>query len=129
MKQEVGSTERRISAEFAVYQLWKLRFNFARQPAARSEGAGDFRPDGPAGCDDIVKDSVDGIFIEDAEIAVGMDIHFERFQLKAFFVGHIVQRNGSEVRQVGFGANRGVFGDLNRNFVSLILVRESLDVG
>ena len=53
-----------------------------------------------------MEDSVDGIFVEDAEIPVGVDVHFKRFQLKAFFVRHVVQGNGPEVRQVGFGTNR-----------------------
>lgn len=104
-------------------------FDLTRQPAARSEGTGDFRPDGTAGFDNVLKDSVDRIFVEDAEITVGVDVQFERFQLKTFFIGHVVQCNGSEVRQVGFGANRCVLGDLNRNFISLILIREGLDVG
>ena len=100
-----------------------------RKPAARSEAAGDLRPYGMAGFDDILKDSVDGIFIEDAEITVGMDVHFKRFQFKTFFVRHVVQCNGPEVRQVGFGTNRCVLGDLNRNLISLILIREGLDFG
>lgn len=104
-------------------------FDLTRQPAARSEGTGDFRPDGTAGFDNVLKDSVDGIFVENAEITVGVDVQFERFQLKTFSIRHVVQCNGSEIRQVGFGANRRVLGDLNRNFISLVLIREGLDVG
>ena len=58
-----------------------------------------------------------------------MDVHFNGFQLKTFFVRHVVQCDGSEVRQVGFGTNRSVLGDLNRNFVSLVLVWEGFDIG
>lgn len=111
-----------------VLALRVLCFDLATEPAASGEGAGDFRPDGTAGFDNIVEDSVDGIFIEDAEIPVGVDVHFERFQLKTFFIRHVMQCNGPEVRQVSFWANRRVLGDLNRNFISLILIREGLDI-
>ena len=81
-----------------------------------------------AGVDDIVKDPIDSIFIENAEIAVGMDIHFERFQLKTFFIGHVVQRDNPEVRQVCFWTNRRILGDLDGNFVAFILIWEGFDV-
>ena len=104
-------------------------FDLTRQPAPRSESTGDFRPDGTASFDNILKDSVDGIFVENAEITVGVDVQFECFQLETFLIRHVVQCNGSEIRQVGFGANRCILRDLNRNLISLILIRESLDVG
>ena len=112
-------------------EVWALRvfcFDLATEPAASGEGAGDCGPYGTAGFDNIVEDSVDGIFVEDAEIPVGVDVHFERFQLKTFFIRHVVQCNGPEVRQVSFWTNRCVLGDLNRNFISLILIREGLDI-
>ncbi len=71
-----------------------------------------------------MKDSVDGILVKDAEVTVGVDVHFERFQLKTFFIRHVVQRNGAEVGQVGLGANRRVLGNLDRNLISLVLIRE-----
>ena len=46
----------------------------------------------------------------------------------SIFVRHVVQCNGSKIRQVSFGTNRCVLGDLNRNFISLILIREGLDI-
>ena len=111
-----------------VLALRVLCFDLATEPAASGEGAGDFRPYGTARFDNIVEDSVDGIFVEDAEISVGVDVHFERFQLKAFFVRHVMQCNGSKVRQVSFWTNCCVLGDLNRDFIFLILIREGLDI-
>ena len=111
-----------------VRALRVLCFDFATEPAASGKGAGDFRPYGTAGLDNIVEDSVDGIFVEDAEIPVGVDVHFERFQLKTFFIRHVMQCNGSEVRQVSLWTNRCVLRDLNRNFIFLVLIREGLDI-
>jgi len=111
-----------------VRALRVLCFDLATEPASSGKGAGDFRPYGTEGLDNILEDSVDGIFVEDAEIPVGVDVHFERFQLKTFFIRHVMQCNGSEVRQVSFWTNRCVLGDLNRNFISLVLIREGLDI-
>lgn len=106
-----------------------LRLDLARQPAARGESAGDGGPDGAAGLHDITEDSIDGVFIEDAQVAVGVDIHLERFQLQTRLVGHVMDRHGAEIRQVRLWADGGIFGNLDGNLVTLILVREGLDIG
>ncbi len=108
--------------------LGVLCFDLATEPTTSGKGAGDFRPYGTAGFDNIVEDSVDGIFVEDAEIPVGVDVHFEGFQLKTCFIRHVMQCNGSEVRQVSLWTNRCVLRDLNRNFIFLVLIREGLDI-
>ncbi len=75
-----------------------------------------------------MKDAVDGVLVKDAEIPVGVDIHFERFEFEAGFVGHVVQRDGAEIRQIRFGANRRVLWNFDGNFISLILIREGFDL-
>ncbi len=76
-----------------------------------------------------MKDAVDGVLVKDAEIPVGVDIHFERFEFETGFVGHVVQRDGAEIRQIRFGANRRVLRNFDGNFIPLILIREGLDLG
>jgi len=71
-----------------------------------------------------VENPVDGIFIKDTQIAVGVDVHLEGFQLKTISVGHVVQRDHPEVRQIGFWTDRRILGNLNRDFITLILIRE-----
>ena len=102
--------------------LWILRFNFAGEPAAGGKGTSDFGPNRMARVDDVLEDAVDGILIEDAEISVRVDIHFECLELKAFFVRHVVERDGAEIGQIGFGTDRRVFGNLNRDLVAFILI-------
>ena len=105
-----------------------LRFDLAGEPAAGGEGAGDFCPDRMAGGDDILKDPIHGILIEDAEITVGMDVHFECLEFKAFFVRHVVQRDRAEIRQIRFGANGCVLWNLDRDLVTFILVWKGFDL-
>ena len=105
-----------------------FRFDLAGESAAGSKGAGYFRPDRAAGGDDILEDAVYGVFIEDAEIAVGVDVHFECLQLKAFLIRHVVQRDRAEIRQIRLGADRRVFGNLDRDLVPFILIRKGFNL-
>jgi len=57
-----------------------------------------------------------------------MDVHLERLQFKALFVRHIVERDRAEIGQAGLGTNGGVFGNLDRNLIAFVLVRESFHV-
>jgi len=104
-----------------------LRFDLAGESATCGEGAGDFGPGRMAGVDDILEDAIHGIFIEDAQIPVGVDVHFECLKLKAFFVRHVMQRDGAEIRQICFGTNGCVLWNLDRDLVAFILVRKSFD--
>lgn len=115
------------SRVFCAKRVRVSGFNLARKPATCSEGAGHCGPDGTAGINDILEDSVHGIFVEDAKVAVGMDVHFESLQLETFFVRPVVQGDGAEIRQIRFGADRGVFGDLDRDLVAFVLIWERLD--
>lgn len=56
-----------------------------------------------------------------------MDVEFEGFEFQTGFVRHVLKADGAEIREAGFGANGGVFGDLNRDFVCGKLVRPRFD--
>jgi hypothetical protein len=53
-----------------------MSFNNGLDPSSRVELSGDCRSDRPAGRDNILEDPVDGILIENAQIAVSQDIVF-----------------------------------------------------
>lgn len=120
----MGCYTRRLQFSWRVASL-----NLAREPASCRESTSHCCPHRPTGLDDIVKDAVDGVLVKDAEIPVGVDIHFERFEFEAGFVGHVVQRDGAEIRQIRFGANRRVLWNFDGNFISLVLIGEGFDLG
>ena len=104
-----------------------LGFDSAREPAAGSERAGYISPDGLAGLHDVVQNAIDGIFVEDTQVAVGINIHLERFQFEAFFIRHVMNGNGSEIWQTGLGTDGGIFRNLDRDLIALVLIGERLD--
>ena len=105
-----------------------LGFDSAREPTAGSERAGYISPDGLAGLHDVVQNAIDGIFVKDTQVAVGIHIHLERFQFEAFFIWHVMNGNGSEIRQGGLGADGGIFRNLDRDLIAFVLIGERLDI-
>jgi len=103
--------------------------NLAGQAPTCRKVARDLSPNWSACAYNVVKDAIDGIFVENSDVSIGMDVHFERFELEAMLVGFVVKGNGSEVGQIRFRANGGVFGDDDRDVVSLVLVGEGLNIG
>ena len=79
------------------------------EAAAGGEFAADDAPLGADGGDDVVENLVDGVFVEDAEVAIGEEIHFQGFELDAIFFGHVLNGDGAEVGEAGLGADGGVF--------------------
>src|SRR5713101_5073698 len=79
------------------------------EATAGGEFAANDAPFGADGGDDVAENFVDGVFVEDAEVAIGEEIHFERFELDAIFFGHVLNGDGAEVREAGLGADGGVF--------------------
>jgi len=75
-----------------------------------------------AGFDEVRQNLVDGVFIEDAEIPVSMDIIFERFEFNAGLIWYVGELDGPEIRQACLWANGGIFWNFNGNAVSGILV-------
>lgn len=95
--------------------------------ASKAPSSGELSRDGrryrATSFDDVGKDSVDCILIKNSEIAISVDIHFEGFQLHAGLIGYIGQSNCSKIRKTGFGANRGIFRNVYRDFIPGILIR------
>jgi hypothetical protein len=88
------------------------------QSAARSELAANDAPFGARGLDDINEDFVHGVFIKNSQITVCQEIHFQGFELEAFFGGHVAYGDDSEIGQTGFGADGGVFGETRSDNVA-----------
>jgi hypothetical protein len=84
--------------------------NRSGQAAAGGKFAADHAPFRVNGGDEVTKNSVDGVFVEDAQAAVGEEIHFQGFQLDAIFLRHVLDGDSAEVGATGLGANGGVFG-------------------
>src|SRR5207248_11049781 len=97
------------------------------EAAARGKVAAENAPFGANGGDDVAENFVDGIFVEDAEAAVGEEIHFQGFQLDAIFFRHVLDGDGAEVGETGLGADGGVFGKARGDNVAGKLIRPSLE--
>src|SRR6266850_7558707 len=99
------------------------------EAAAGCEFAADDAPFGANGGDNVAEDFVDGVFVEDAEAAIGEEIHFEGFELDAIFFGHVLNGDGAEVGEAGFGADGGVFREARGDDVARELVGPGFERG
>ncbi len=52
-------------------------------------------PFGFAGFDDVFEDAVHGVLVENAQVAVSQQIHFQGFELHALLVGAVGNGDGS----------------------------------
>ncbi len=75
-----------------------------------------------------MEDAVHGVLVKNANVPVGVDVYLEGFQLETGVVRHIVQGDGSEIRQAGLWADRCIFRDFDGDFVAFVLVRECFNV-
>ena len=99
------------------------------QAAAGSEVALDDAPDRISGFDDVAEHFVYGIFVKNAQIAVGEEIHFEGLEFDAGFAWFILNGDNAEIRESRLGANRRVFGEASGNDIAGILVGPGLQGG
>ncbi len=63
-----------------VVRVWLFRVfrsNGAAETAPGSKGSGHDGPFGLTGSHEILKDTVDGVFIKDADVAIGVDVEFQ----------------------------------------------------
>lgn len=97
--------------------------------AARTKLSVDLGPDWLGPLHDVFENLIDDVFLKDAEIAVGLKIFLQRFQLEAALVGHVSNFEHSEVGQPGFWTNRGELGIVDHDFVSGKLVGPGFDLG
>src|SRR5260370_17752102 len=88
-------------------------------------GAND-APLGANGGDDVAENFIDGVFVEDAQAAIGEEIHFQGFQLDAVLFRHVLDGDGAEIRKTGLGADGGVFGKTSGDDVAGKLIGPGL---
>lgn len=74
--------------------------------------------------DEIVKNSVGHVLVEDALVAELLQVELETLQLHALGVRHVSEDQRSEIRLAGFGAHRSEFGAFNFDFV--VATRETI---
>src|SRR6267378_3853172 len=79
--------------------------------------------------DDVVENFVDGVFVEDAEVAISKEIHLEGFELDAIFFGHVLDGDGAEVGEAGLGAYGGVFREARGDDIAGELVGPGFERG
>src|SRR6202000_2283374 len=82
-------------------------FDDGGDAAAGTEVADNFGPDGVASFDDVVKDLIDDVLLEDAEVTVGEEIFLEGFEFETGFAGHVADGDAAEVGEAGLGADGG----------------------
>ncbi len=92
---------------------------------------GDFRGDAAAGAEvadnghaarctaprQIVENSISQIFVEDALVAVTLEIELDRFKLQAELVGTIRDMDRAEIGLAGLGAETGKFRTIDLDIV------------
>ena len=98
------------------------------ETAASREGSRHNSPSRFAGFHHVLQNSIHRVFVKNSQIAIGMNIEFERFEFEAGFVWHVVKRDGAEIRQARFGADGRVFRDLNGDFITWKLVGPCFDI-
>lgn len=103
------------------------RLDNAPHAAAAIKLPGDDRPNRLDGLDKISEDTVDGVFIKDAEISIGKGIYLQRFQFCTPMVRNVSNRNVPEIGQPGPWADRGKFGDGDSDLIILKLILETFD--
>src|ERR1019366_8774285 len=105
------------------------RNHHRRNPAARTEFAFHFGPHRLSAADDILQNLIHDVLLEDAEVAIRLQIFFQRLQLQAPAVGHVADHNIAKIRQASLRADRREFGIVDHNFVGWKLVGPGLDFG
>src|SRR4051812_47297444 len=97
-------------------------FDYCTEAATGVELAAHFAPDGFGGTDNVFEYTVDDVFLEYADIAIGRHVFLERLQLKAIILRHVADPDNAEIWQSGLGADGGELGDVDLNLVSWVLV-------
>jgi hypothetical protein len=104
-------------------------FHCGGDAAAGAKDAFDYGPDGVGGFDYVFENLIDDVFLEDAEVAVAVEIFLERFELEAALAGHVADGENAEVGQAGFGADAGQFGVVDFDLIAGKLVAPGFDGG
>src|SRR5579884_580905 len=123
----LGSCALLSVAAFGCCRMRPPSFNGGSNSSAWAEDSAHHCPFGISGAYYIVQNSVDDVFLKDAEIAVAGQIFFQRLQLQAAFARHVAQCEHAEIGESGFRTDGCEFRNINLDFVSRELVRPGLD--
>src|SRR5688572_1794673 len=83
--------------------------------AAHGEVAGDRHAPWVNGGHQVVQNLIGYRLVKDAAVAEVGDVVLQRFQLDTVIARHVVNADLTEVRQAGFGAERGEFRTVDRD--------------
>jgi hypothetical protein len=81
------------------------------------------------GVDNVAENFVYGVFVEDAEAAVGQEIHFQGFQLDAVFLRHVLDGDGAEIREARLRTDGRVFWKARGDDIAGELIRPGFERG
>src|SRR5579863_3486181 len=107
---------------------WPFCDHHSRNSSARPEITFHFRPRGPRPAHHIFEYLIDDIFLKDSEIAIRLQIFFQRLQFKASLRRHVADGEHSEIGQSGFRADRSKLWVIDDNFISRKLVWPSFNL-
>jgi hypothetical protein len=97
-------------------------------PPAGCEFAADTHRNRFASLDQVSKNAINRILVEDAEAAVGRDVFLQGFKLKAPLIWNIAHVERAKIRQAGSRANGCVFWKDDFDFIIRILIFPALDL-
>src|SRR5579872_4816472 len=75
----------------------------------------------------VAQHAVHDVFLEDAQVAIGEQVHLVRLQLEAQAVGHVAQHEAAEIGERRLRADRSELRHHDFDFVIRILIRPGLD--
>jgi hypothetical protein len=99
------------------------------QTTAGRKFASHYTPFGANSIDDIMKNLVHGIFIEDAKIAIGEKVHLESLEFDAVLARHILDGDSAIVGHSGFRTNGRVFRKARGDDVAGVLIGPGIKLG
>ncbi len=77
----------------------------------------------------VIENPVDGVLIENPQVAVRAEVLFQGLQFQAQIVRLVADGDQTEVREAGLGADGRELGHRNADLIARILVRPAFDLG
>src|SRR5579885_1680739 len=75
----------------------------------------------------VAQHTIDGVFVEDTEVAVSQQIHLQGFELQAALSRQVANGDDAIVRKAGFRADRRVLGETRGDHVAGKLIRPGFE--